>query len=145
MKQLRKFYEEQPLSWKNLLIDEQVDFVEVRQATNSLILEMEPGKKINLEIAPYERFLEQFDMNVQDDLTYLKLKSEEAQLIRENSVSQALEVLRNRIDSLGISEPSLQKQGEDNIVIQLPGLKRQGPCNRIDWATGNFAVSNCQQ
>ena len=111
------------LELEDLLIDEQVDFVEVRQATNSLILEMEPGKKVNLEIAPYDRFLEQFDMNVQDDLTYLKLKSGEAQLIRENSVSQALEVLRNRIDSLGISEPSLQKQGEDNIVIQLPGLK----------------------
>ncbi len=107
------------LELEDLLIDEQVDFVEVRQATNSLILEMEPGKKVNLEIAPYDRFLEQFDMNVQDDLTYLKLKSGEAQLIRENSVSQALEVLRNRIDSLGISEPSLQKQGENNIVIQI--------------------------
>ena len=104
------------LELEDLLIDEQVDFVEVRQVTNSLILEMEPGKKVNLEIAPYDRFLEQFDMNVQDDLTYLKLKSGEAQLIRENSVSQALEVLRNRIDSLGISEPSLQKQGDDNIV-----------------------------
>ena len=84
---------------------------------------MEPCKKVNLGIAPYDRFLEQFEMTVQDDLTYRKLKSEEARLIRENSVSQALEVLRNRIDSLGISEPSLQKQGADNIVIQLPGLK----------------------
>ena len=105
---------------------------------------MEPGKKVNLEIAPYDRFLEQFDMNVQDDLTYLKLKSGEAQLIRENSVSKALEVLRNRIDSLGISEPSLQKQGEDNIH-PASRVKRQRPCNRIDWPTGNFAVSNCQQ
>ena len=47
------------LELEDLLIDEQVDFVEVRQVTNSLILEMEPGKKVNLEIAPYDRFLEQ--------------------------------------------------------------------------------------
>ena len=107
---------------EDLLIDEQVDFLEVRQTTDSLIVEMEPGKKVNLEIAPYERFLIQFDQNIQADITYLKLKSEEDLLIRENSVIQALEVLRNRIDSLGISEPSLQKQGENNIVIQLPGL-----------------------
>ena len=52
-----------------------------------------------------------------------RLKEEEASIIRESAVSQALEVLRNRIDSLGISEPSLQKQGVNNIVIQLPGLK----------------------
>ena len=107
---------------EDLLIDEQVDFLEVRQTTDSVIVEMEPEKKVNLDIAPYDRFLVQFDQNAQGDLTFLKLKAEEAELIRENSVSQALEVLRNRIDSLGISEPSLQKQGENNIVIQLPGL-----------------------
>ncbi|GIT09501.1 MAG: hypothetical protein CM1200mP30_31310 [Pseudomonadota bacterium] len=65
----------------------------------------------------------QFDQSDQGDLTFLKLRSEEAELIKENAVSQALEVLRNRIDSLGISEPSLQQQGVNNIVIQLPGLK----------------------
>ena len=108
---------------EDLLIDEQVDFVEVRQGTNSLIVEMEPGKKVNLEVAPYDRFLVQFDLNPEGELIFLNLNTEEANLIRENAVSQALEVLRNRIDSLGINEPSLQKQGENNIVIQLPGLK----------------------
>ncbi|GIT09731.1 MAG: hypothetical protein CM1200mP30_33610 [Pseudomonadota bacterium] len=47
----------------------------------------------------------QFEQSEQDDLTFLKLRSEEAELIKENAVSQALEVLRNRIDSLGISKP----------------------------------------
>ncbi len=108
---------------EDLMIDEQVDFVEVRQTSDSLIVEMESGRKVQLEEAPYDRFLVQFEQNGQGDLTYLKLRSEEAELIKENAVSQALEVLRNRIDSLGISEPSLQQQGINNIVIQLPGLK----------------------
>ncbi|MBS1255125.1 MAG: Protein translocase subunit SecD [Deltaproteobacteria bacterium] len=108
---------------EDLMIDEQVDFVEVRQTVDSLIVEMESGKKVDLKKSPYDRFLVQFDQNKQDDLTFLKLRAEEAELIRKNAVSQALEVLRNRIDSLGISEPSLQQQGENNIVIQLPGLK----------------------
>jgi len=105
------------------MIDEQVDFVEVRQTSDSLIVEMESGRKIQLDQAPYDRFLVQFDQSDQGDLTFLKLRPEEADLIKENAVSQALEVLRNRIDSLGISEPSLQQQGVNNIVIQLPGLK----------------------
>ena len=105
------------------MIDEQVDFVEVRQTSDSLIVEMELGRKVQLDQAPYDRFLVQFDQSDQGDLTFLKLRPEEADLIKENAVSQALEVLRNRIDSLGISEPSLQQQGVNNIVIQLPGLK----------------------
>jgi len=108
---------------EDLLIDNQVDFVEVRKTSDSIILEMEPGKKVNLEISPYERFLTQFDQNINGDLIFLFLKKEEAEQIQKNSVSQALEVIRNRIDSLGISEPSLQKQGENNIIIQLPGLR----------------------
>ena len=108
---------------EDLMIDEQVDFVEVRQTSDSLIVEMESGRKVQLDQAPYDRFLVQFDQSDQGDLTFLKLRPEEADLIKENAVSQALEVLRNRIDSLGISEPSLQQQGVNNIVIQLPGLK----------------------
>ncbi len=108
---------------EDLMIDEQVDFIEVRQTSDSLIVEMESGRKVQLDKAPYDRFLVQFEQSEQDDLTFLKLMSEEAELIRENAVSQVLEVLRNRIDSLGISEPSLQQQGVNNIVIQLPGLK----------------------
>ena len=108
---------------EDLMIDEQVDFVEVRQTSDSLIVEMESGRKVQLDQAPYDRFLVQFDQSDQGDLTFLKLRPEEADIIKENAVSQALEVLRNRIDSLGISEPSLQQQGVNNIVIQLPGLK----------------------
>ncbi|MDP6522550.1 MAG: protein translocase subunit SecD, partial [SAR324 cluster bacterium] len=108
---------------EDLLIDEQVDFIEVRQQQNSLVLEMEPGRKVQLEESPFDRILVQFDETVDGDLVKLSIKPEEAERVRKNSISQALEVLRNRIDGLGISEPSLQQQGENSIVIQLPGLK----------------------
>lgn len=39
-----------------------------------------------------------------------------------DAVDTALEVLRNRIDKFGVAEPIVQRQGEDRIVIQLPGL-----------------------
>jgi len=37
-------------------------------------------------------------------------------------ISQAIEVLRKRLDKFGVAEPSLQPVGEDRILIQLPGL-----------------------
>ncbi len=41
---------------------------------------------------------------------------------REGATDRALEVLRNRIDQFGVSEPSIAKQGNNRIVIQLPGV-----------------------
>ncbi|MDM7916989.1 MAG: protein translocase subunit SecD [Candidatus Eisenbacteria bacterium] len=38
------------------------------------------------------------------------------------AVDRAMEVLRNRIDQFGVAEPIIQKQGEDRILVQLPGL-----------------------
>src|SRR5215471_12147575 len=38
------------------------------------------------------------------------------------ALSQAVEVLRNRVDKFGVAEPVIQPQGEDRILIQLPGL-----------------------
>jgi len=39
-----------------------------------------------------------------------------------DALDRAMEILRNRIDQFGVAEPTLQKQGEDRILIQLPGL-----------------------
>lgn len=41
---------------------------------------------------------------------------------REDATERALEVMRNRIDQFGVSEPMIQRQGEDQIVLQLPGI-----------------------
>ena len=51
------------------------------------------------------------------------LSDEEVKRIKDSAVSQGLETIRNRIDKFGVAEPIIQKQGEDEIVIQLPGLK----------------------
>ncbi|MFA6350259.1 MAG: protein translocase subunit SecD, partial [Candidatus Omnitrophota bacterium] len=45
--------------------------------------------------------------------------SEQAKL---DAADRAVEVIRNRIDAFGVREASIQKQGEDEIVIQLPGV-----------------------
>jgi SecD/SecF fusion protein len=44
-------------------------------------------------------------------------------LDEEEAIDQALEVIRNRINEFGVSEPSITRQGSDRIVVQLPGVR----------------------
>jgi protein-export membrane protein SecD len=43
--------------------------------------------------------------------------------IEEQSVSKSIEVIRNRIDEFGVNEPDITSQGNDRIVVQLPGVR----------------------
>src|SRR5262249_56832903 len=40
----------------------------------------------------------------------------------KDATDRAMEIIRNRIDQFGVAEPIVQKQGEDRIAVQLPGL-----------------------
>jgi preprotein translocase subunit SecD len=53
----------------------------------------------------------------------LELEAPQDQLVRETAVRQALETIRERVDALGVSEPSIQRQAGTRIVVQLPGLE----------------------
>jgi len=54
-----------------------------------------------------------------------RLKPQEIQAIRTNAVVQGVETIRNRIDQFGVREPQIIGEGEDRIVVQLPGVKDQ--------------------
>ena len=54
---------------------------------------------------------------------FLTLKEEKKEYIKTHAVEQSLEIIRNRIDQFGVAEPVIIRQGEDEIVIQLPGVK----------------------
>lgn len=54
----------------------------------------------------------------------LTFDSDEDRRLRENSVRQALETIRNRVDELGVAEPTIQRVGMtgNRILVQLPGV-----------------------
>jgi preprotein translocase subunit SecD len=56
------------------------------------------------------------------ETTYLELRSRKTQDIKKFAVEQSLETIRNRVDQFGVSEPEIVPQGEDRILIQLPGI-----------------------
>jgi SecD/SecF fusion protein len=57
--------------------------------------------------------------------THLVLRVDMSKLTedaKKDAVDRAIEIIRNRIDEFGVAEPSIQKQGQDQIVVQLPGI-----------------------
>ena len=53
------------------------------------------------------------------------------------AVEQNLVTLRNRVNELGVSEPIVQRQGKDRIVLQLPGVQDTAQAKRILGRTAN--------
>jgi len=53
----------------------------------------------------------------------LNLSEEQIEFINKNAVAQSLEIIRNRIDQFGVAEPVIVRQGKDEIIVQLPGVK----------------------
>jgi preprotein translocase subunit SecD len=54
---------------------------------------------------------------------FVTLSKEEMRALRDFAVDQSLETIRNRIDQFGVSEPIIQRQGQQDILIQLPGIQ----------------------
>ena len=66
-------------------------------------------------------------MTVKEEGSYVqkdyRLGSKEIARIKDYAIRQALETLRNRVDQFGVSEPTIVRQGDTDILIQLPGIK----------------------
>ncbi len=108
---------------EDLFIDNQVDYLSVETVSETdLMIELEAGEKVDLDADPYERFLVQFEQEKTGNQVMLTLEEAEVERIKKNAIEQAVEVIRNRIDQFGVTEPTIQRRGDNSILIQLPGL-----------------------
>jgi len=57
---------------------------------------------------------------------------------RQNALEQNITTLRNRVNELGVSEPVIQRQGDDRIVVQLPGVQDTARAKEILGATATL-------
>ncbi len=57
---------------------------------------------------------------------------------REYAVQQNINILRNRVNQLGVAEPLVQRQGADRIVVELPGIRDTARAKEILGATATL-------
>ena len=83
-----------------------------RDAVKSVLAEQYPNFRVGESRTEEGTIVEQ-----------IKLDDREVARLREAAVDQSLETIRNRIDQFGVSEPIIQRQGDRDIVVQLPGVQ----------------------
>ncbi len=69
-----------------------------------------------------------------------QLKSQSERTIQENALKQNITTLHNRINELGVSEPIIQQQGLDRVVVQLPGVQDTAKAKDIIGRTATLEV-----
>ena len=82
------------------------------------------ASKVDIQKALLEfpSFFEVEESSASDSLVY-ELREGEIKRVKDSTISQALETIRNRVDQFGVAEPMIQRQGLKQIVVQLPGIK----------------------
>ena len=114
---------------RSFLKQEHIQYTTLNRVKGNQILIKLKGQK---NIDGFEKILDTEFKNLSilsrsmdgDTLTMqLDLPSKEADQIKKLATDQALETIRNRIDQFGVSEPDIRRQGENRILVQLPGIK----------------------
>ncbi|MHB8055264.1 MAG: protein translocase subunit SecD [Candidatus Aminicenantales bacterium] len=82
-------------------------------------LNVDQQDKIRDLVAQYTR---DWDTSYMADRVTFTLKPTAAVFLEEQAVVQTLETIRNRVDQFGVSEPLIQRQGTNQIVVELPGV-----------------------
>ena len=66
---------------------------------------------------------------------------EELKIQRDNAIASALEIIRNRIDEFGVSEPTIQKNGTNRIIVELAGVQDPKRARNLIQRTASLEFS----
>ena len=126
------------------LREQNIPYAGVSREGNSLSVKFrdaETRSKGLTELSSSNRGMDFNDSDSSKDfLLTAKFKLQEEQSIQKAAVQQNLTTLRNRVNELGVSEPVIQQQGADRIIVQLPGMQDTTRAEAILGRTATLQV-----
>ena len=96
----------------------------------------EAARKLVAELYP-ELYLDRVD-EADDWLLYADVTEQTITELVDYAVTQNLTTIRNRVNELGVSEPLVQRQGRNRIVVELPGIQDTAEAKRILGKVANL-------
>ena len=65
--------------------------------------------------------------------------------LTDEDLDRSVEIMRSRVDKLGVTEPEIRKQGDDQIVIQLPGVRDPAAAAEIIGTTAQLELYDLER
>ena len=88
----------------------------------------------------------QWEFSDKSDLVLkASMTQQNIQETRDYAIKQNITIMRNRVNQLGVAEPVIQRQGQDRIVVQLPGVQDTARAKQILNATATIELRMVDQ
>ena len=81
------------------------------------------------------------DVTVEGDEIVVQLSDAEKVATDNRTIQQSLEIIRRRVDAAGTREPTIQRQGEDRILIQVPGIGSASELKKLIGTTAKLTFN----
>ena len=111
----------------------------VRLDRNHIVAEMRTAEDRDRAMTLIGRELDELILEARDgsDTFNVRATIDESVLqdLQQTALRQNISTLRNRVNELGVSEPIIQQQGSDRIVVQLPGVQDTAEAKRVLGST----------
>ncbi|PPT21936.1 protein translocase subunit SecD [Xanthomonas arboricola] len=109
-----------------------------RRGDNSIQVSLSEGASVDAARNALAKSQPTLTYDVSGQNISVKVPEAELKQIASGAIEQNLTTLRNRVNALGVSEPTIQRQGEDRIVVELPGLQDTAEAKRLIGATASL-------
>ncbi|MBB5767908.1 protein translocase subunit SecD [Xanthomonas euroxanthea] len=109
-----------------------------RRGDNSIQVSLSEGASVDAARTALAKSQPTLTYDVSGQNISVKVPEAELKQIASGAIEQNLTTLRNRVNALGVSEPTIQRQGEDRIVVELPGLQDTAEAKRLIGATASL-------
>jgi preprotein translocase subunit SecD len=136
---LDKTLEDSDSDFRSALREEDIRYRTIKQVENGLEIYFRDQETLDKAEFFLKNRNREFIFNEKDDLVLFATMSEQKLLeTRDYAVKQNITIIRNRVNQLGVAEPTVQKQGPDRIVVQLPGIQDTAKAKEILNATATL-------
>ncbi|UII62900.1 protein translocase subunit SecD [Xanthomonas translucens] len=109
-----------------------------RRADNSIQVGLGEGADADAARAALAKAQPTLSYAVSGQTIAVSVPDAELKQIAAGAIEQNLTTLRNRVNQLGVAEPIIQRQGEDRIVVELPGVQDTAEAKRMIGATATL-------
>ena len=110
-------------SVRQTLRENKIRYLDLSSGDNAVNVSIENLNARSKAAGLFRKLSSDYEVSENYDVLTIKYSDIALAKLKAQVVDQSIEIVRRRIDALGTKEPVIQRQGENRIVVQLPGLQ----------------------